>query len=60
MLEFLLWTFQKHFDNVKHSLIGRKYKSLNKDPYTVNWYLSFLRQIVKDLFSEELPINGGR
>ena len=35
--------FLKAFDNVKHSLLGRKLKSLNMDPYIVNWYLRFLK-----------------
>ena len=33
----------KAFDNVKHSLLGRKLKSLNMDLYIVNWHLSFLK-----------------
>ena len=39
--------FSKAFDNVKHSLLGRKLKSLNMDAYIVNWYL---RQMPKTCF----------
>ena len=39
----VLMDFSKAFGNVKYSLLGRKLKSLNMGPFTVNWYLNFFK-----------------
>ena len=34
---------------MSNTLLGRKLKSLNMDPYIVNWYLCFLKDICQRL-----------
>ena len=42
MLGLFAMGFSKAFDNVKHSLVGKKLKALPLNPYVVYWFLSFL------------------
>ena len=56
--------FSKAFENVKHSLVGKKLKALHLNPYLVNWYLSFLmdrkqRLIFKGVIYKWHNVNKG-
>ena len=49
--DFFTMVFSKTFDNVRHHLLAEKLKSHPLSPYVVNWYLSFLSDRKKRVFS---------
>ena len=56
--------FSKAFDSVSHQILCNKLKTLNINPFVINWIISFLtdrkqRVIVDDIHTEMVSINRG-